>query len=321
MTHFRNEIISEHTINTSSDQLLSTEPLKIFFSYAHEDHAFRSLLGKHLMPFVRSGLVTQWYDGDIHAGAEWAEEVYAHLNTADIILFLVSPDFMNSDFCYHVEMARALERNALKETRAIAILLRPTYWQETLLGDLQVLPRGEMPVSIWHDHDQAFFSIVQDIYAEITLLLSQKWLETSNNFQDAKDYEYALRACQKAIQLNPRNSSAYLNAGTLFWHLRQYEEALTAYEQVIQLEPTNSIAHVSRCYALWNLGHYQLALHACEQAILLQPDNSTLYLIQAQLYELLKVQALQKARQLDGAAIGARRNPAFIAGPSAHHDL
>jgi tetratricopeptide (TPR) repeat protein len=253
------------------------------------------------MPLVRAGFVTQWYDGDIQAGTEWAEEVYAHLNTADIILLLISPDFMNSDFCYHVEMTRALERHTLEEALVIPILLRPTYWKDTLPDKLQVLPRGEKPVSTWRNRDQAFLGIAKDIFAQITLLLSQRWLEQVNTFYDTQQYNHALQASEKAIRFNPKNVSAYLSRGALYWQLKRYEDALDTYERVIELDADNIIAHMSKCYALWVLGRYQIALQSCERAILLHPENTILYLLKGQLHELLRDQAYQKARQLGGA--------------------
>jgi internalin A len=85
-------------------------PVKIFFCYAHEDEALLNKLQAHLRPFQREGLVDLWHDRDINAGREWKEEINRQLDMADIILLLVSPAFMNSDFCYSKEMERALEK-------------------------------------------------------------------------------------------------------------------------------------------------------------------------------------------------------------------
>ena len=280
------------------------EPIKLFFSYAHEDRPFQQALNKHLTPLVRAGFVTPFSDGDIHAGIEWAEEVYHHLNEADIILLLISPDFMNSDFCYHVEMTRALKRHSCEEVRVLPILLRPTYWEHTPLARLQVLPRGGKPVSTSRNRDQVFLDIVSDIFKEMKLLLSQKWLEQSNMLYDTQQHEYALNACEQALLLNPENVSASMSKGALLWHLERYEEALALYEQILLLDPGNSVAQMSKCYALWVLGRYPEALQACERVIFLDPENSLVYLLKGQLHELLRNQAYQKARQLgDGKAL------------------
>ena len=92
-------------------------PIKIFCCYAHEDEALLNKLKAHLKPLQRQGLIDVWHDRDIGAGAEWEQEIKDQLNAAQIILLLVSPDFMDSDYCYGIEMQRAIERHELGEAR------------------------------------------------------------------------------------------------------------------------------------------------------------------------------------------------------------
>src|SRR5713101_6405857 len=98
--------------------------VKIFFCYAHKDEALLNQLKVHLIPLQRQGLIDIWHDRDISAGTEWEQEISQHLNAAQIILLLVSPDFMASAYCYGIEMQRALERHELGEARVIPIILR-----------------------------------------------------------------------------------------------------------------------------------------------------------------------------------------------------
>src|SRR5216684_5186433 len=109
-------------------------PIKIYFSYAHEDEPLLNKLKSHLRPLQRQGLIDVWHDRDISAGTEWEREINQHLNEAEIILLLVSPDFMNSDYCYGVEMKRAIERHERGEARVIPVILRTTIWQVEPLG-------------------------------------------------------------------------------------------------------------------------------------------------------------------------------------------
>src|ERR1051326_8277156 len=95
--------------------------IEIFCCYAREDQILMKSLRKHLMPLQRRGLITIWSDTDIDAGAAWEDEIQKHLNSAHIILLLISRDFIASDYCYSTEMARALERNEQKEARVIPI--------------------------------------------------------------------------------------------------------------------------------------------------------------------------------------------------------
>src|SRR5690348_16403014 len=107
-------------------------PGKIFLCYAREDELLLERLKTHLSPLRRKGLIDIWYDREINAGTKWEEEIDKHLNDANIVLLLISPDFINSDYCYGTEMQRALERDSLGEAIVIPIILRPVHWQAVL---------------------------------------------------------------------------------------------------------------------------------------------------------------------------------------------
>ena len=139
-------------------------PVKIFFCYAHEDDALLKKLKKHLKPLQREGLIELWHDRDISAGSQWEREISEHLNIAQVILLLVSPDFMNSDYCYSKEMRRALERHEQKEAHVIPVILRYVYWQGAL-GQLQALPTDALPITDpdWYDIDRALYNVTEGI--------------------------------------------------------------------------------------------------------------------------------------------------------------
>jgi hypothetical protein len=145
---------------------LTTEPMKdfqVFYSYAHEDERWRKKLETHLSSLKRKGLISGWYDRNIKAGQEWEQEIDTHLNTADIILLLISPDFLASDYCYCTEMKRAMERHEAGVARVIPIILRPVDWQGTPFDKLQVLPTDAKAVTEWSNSDRAFMDIVKGI--------------------------------------------------------------------------------------------------------------------------------------------------------------
>src|SRR5260370_10750841 len=139
-------------------------PITIFFCYARKDETLLNKLKTQLSPLRRQGLIDVWYDRDISAGTEWEQEIKKHLNSAQIVLLLVSPDFMDSDYCYSVEMKRALERHARGETQVIPIILRSVYWQG-VFGNLQALPTDGKPVKgpHWHDLDTALNDVTKGI--------------------------------------------------------------------------------------------------------------------------------------------------------------
>src|ERR1700738_3146302 len=126
-----------------------TKAIEIFYSYAHKDERLRNELDKHLFNMKKQGLITAWYDRDISAGTEWEEEIDTRLNSAQIILLLISSDFLASEYCYSIEMKRALERHDAGEARVIPVLLQPVDWQGAPFKKLQVLPKNAKPVTRW----------------------------------------------------------------------------------------------------------------------------------------------------------------------------
>src|SRR5437588_1709042 len=140
-----------------------TQPIGIFYSYAHEDERLRKQLENHLSPLKQEGLITGWYDRDVRAGTKWASEIEAHLNSARVILLLVSPAFMASDYCTSIEMKRALERDEAGEAHVIPIILRHVDWEKAPFGKLQALPKDAKPVTDWPNRDRAFVDIAKGI--------------------------------------------------------------------------------------------------------------------------------------------------------------
>jgi tetratricopeptide (TPR) repeat protein len=135
--------------------------LKIFYSYARRDKKLRDELARHLSGLQRQGLIAGWYDGEIRAGSEWDTELKKYLNQSDIILLLISPDFVASDYCYCLEMRQALERHERGEARVIPILLRSTDLQGLPFAFLQFLPPDGKPVTRSRDKDDAFTKITE----------------------------------------------------------------------------------------------------------------------------------------------------------------
>lgn len=125
-------------------------PVTLFYSYAHEDEELRNQLDKHLRLLQRQSYLSAWYDRDIHAGSDWANEIDTHLESAQIILLLISADFLASDYCYSVAMQRALERHTTGEARVIPVILRPVDWKhDPTLSSLKALPTDGKPVTTW----------------------------------------------------------------------------------------------------------------------------------------------------------------------------
>jgi len=142
---------------------LSSAPLRLFIAYAREDDELRGRLEKHLSMLTRDGLIAPWHDRKIGPGNEWEGQIDQHLDTADIILLLVSADFLASDYCYDVEATRALGRHAQGSARIVPVILRPADWMHSPLAKLQALPRDGKPVANWANEDEAFLDVVEGI--------------------------------------------------------------------------------------------------------------------------------------------------------------
>lgn len=138
------------------------EPCRVFCCYACEDEIFLRELREHLMSLERGGLVIVQTDTDIDPGREWKREIDRYLDAADIILLLVSPSFIASDYCFN-NMQEAIIRHKQGVSHVIPIIIRPTNWQSTLIGDMECLPKDGKPVSMWQNKDEVILSITEEI--------------------------------------------------------------------------------------------------------------------------------------------------------------
>lgn len=137
--------------------------LRLFYVYAHKDERLRKRLETSLALLRRQGWLHEWHDRKIGAGKEWRGEIATQLEAADIILLLVSPDFLASDYCYDIEMKRALARHEEGTARVVPIIVRTVGWQTTLLEKLQALPKDGKPVDCWAVRDAAWADIEEGI--------------------------------------------------------------------------------------------------------------------------------------------------------------
>jgi len=137
--------------------------LTLFYSYAHKDEHLRKELDKQLSLLKRQGHLSTWYDRNISAGTEWAQEIDTRLNSADILLLLVSADFLASDYCYSIEMKRAMQRHETKAALVIPVILRAVEWEDAPFGKLQALPTDARAVTSWPNRDEAFKDVAGGI--------------------------------------------------------------------------------------------------------------------------------------------------------------
>ena len=135
----------------------------MFVSYSHVDEELRNQLETHLAMLKREGAIDVWHDRRIVPGDKIDPTISEALEEAQVILLLVSPDFLASDYCYDREMQRAMERHEAGEARVLPVILRPCDWMRAPFGKLRATPPDGKPVKKWADIDEAFLQVTQDI--------------------------------------------------------------------------------------------------------------------------------------------------------------
>ncbi len=155
---------------------------KIFIIYARKDKEHKDLLRAHLASLKHRMEI--WDDGLISPGDEWNRRIKEQLETADIILLLVSADLLHSDHC-DVEVKRAVERHAAGEAKVVPIIVRQCVWEEAVFAKLQVLPEDAKPITTWPDRDIVLTEVVKDIWS------------TAENFQEEKKRKAKIEARRK----------------------------------------------------------------------------------------------------------------------------
>ena len=138
-------------------------PQQLYVAYAKPDSHFRAQLALHLIPIERQGKIVFWHDCLILPGQDRTVTIDKMIENADIILVLVSPDLIASDYVYESAVRRALERHEEGSAMVIPILLRPCLWLKTPLCQLQALPENGREIKCWADKDAAWLDVAKGI--------------------------------------------------------------------------------------------------------------------------------------------------------------
>jgi DnaJ-class molecular chaperone len=205
--------------------------INIFYCYAREDKILRDDLEIHLSGLRRQNYIMTWYDREISPGIEWKKEIHTHLNAAHIILLLISPHFMASDYCYGIEMKQALDKHSKGTARVIPIIIRPVDWEDAPFSDLQVLPTNAKPVTSWPNSDEAFWDVAREIRKVTKELRINLCLDQANGFYNLKQYEKALTMFEEVIRLGPNSVGAYVGKGLALHGLQNYRMASVTLDQ------------------------------------------------------------------------------------------
>ncbi|OWP62438.1 hypothetical protein CDA63_14210 [Hymenobacter amundsenii] len=196
------------------------EKLNVFISYSHEDEDYKDKLIKHLITLKRSDAIGTWNDRMITAGEEWDKVIKEELERADIILLLVSIDFLNSNYSNEVELKRAVEKHDSGETVVIPVILRTCDWKNTSFSKIQALPKNGKPVKSFLDEDEALFSIAEGIKLSVKSI--EEKLKKKEN--ERIDLEKA-RNDGKIALIHNYSSDCDIPPNNLHWTGRQKEIA------------------------------------------------------------------------------------------------
>lgn len=143
--------------------MLPAQPVKVFLAYSPEDEEMRDGLMGHLASLTHSGEIKVSDAGRIPSAAGRPEEVDKSLDAAQIILFLVSPGFLASDYFTGGVVERAARRHEAGEALVAPVLLRSCAWEETRLSRFDALPNASRPVVRWSNIDEAFEEVAAGI--------------------------------------------------------------------------------------------------------------------------------------------------------------
>ncbi len=141
--------------------------VKVFISYAHKDEQYKNALVEHMSGLIRANIIEEWNDRKVVPGKDWEREISSNLEESEIILFLISSAFMNSDYCMGVEVETALKRHKERRARLVPIVIRPVIWSESELSKIQGLPKDARAISTWDNDDEAWVDVVRGLKKHI----------------------------------------------------------------------------------------------------------------------------------------------------------
>ncbi len=139
------------------------EPLKVFISYSHKDKHMKDKLIAHMNSLIRQKYISLWFDNMILPGKEIDKEVLSALQSSQIVLLLLSADYLTSDYCYQVEMEEAMVLRDKKKLEIVPILLRPVDLKGTPIDNLMTLPEDRKAVTLFNNQDKAYKNVAEGI--------------------------------------------------------------------------------------------------------------------------------------------------------------
>ena len=334
--------------------LTSTRTIKLFFAHSNSpyDERLRKNLESHLSSLQPLKVSINWQKNQKLAGRNWKQESYQYLNTSQMIILLVSPDFLAADDCRNIT-SRAIEQHNAGKASVIPVKLRPIdNWQATPFGHLQCLPYNGEPITsrFWPRQDDAFVNIVEKIREEVEKIQEdQRQLQLIREQQKSEFFASIncwisnhslnriirginlrtfllgiaasvigvaalLGFCSYSLEMQVNN---LLSQGQDKLDRQDYQGASEDYTEAIKIAPKNINAYIKRGHARHFLKDYQAAIKDYNQAIQIAPKNVQAYIKRGDArYSLKKYQAAiddyTKAIRLSPDSVDAYKNRGFV---------
>ncbi len=263
--------------------------LKVFITYAHKNTEAKDKLITYLAVMKQNGLIDVWHDNEILPGDKWRDAIFTNLADSDILLYLTCPYSLASENC-NKELTAALNPNI----RVIPIILEHCDWENHQLSEFQALPEGVKPINEWQPESKGWKSVVDGIRKVVEEMQSQLqpsptiaseeikilsyWIVEKGNFMMMlKQFDRAIAAYSRAIELNPKNAGAYNYRGVAYGVKGEHDLAIKDFNRSIQLNPNDAEVYYNRGVAYDMKSHVGHAFKNYTKAIQLDPDLAKAY--------------------------------------------
>ena len=169
--------------------MATNQSVTLFISYAHRDEELKSQLDKHLTPLKLQKVIDKWSDRQIEGGQDWAHQIDSNLKSADIILLLVSPDFVSSDYCAGIELKAAMTRYRDGDAIVVPVILEPCDWKWLEFGKLQATPKDGKAITDWANINSAFLDVTNTIRQVAQGLLDKRQKKLDETLAASERYK------------------------------------------------------------------------------------------------------------------------------------
>lgn len=225
--------------------------VKVFYSYCHIDEPYKKKLETVLSTLRQNNIIEEWHDRKILPGQVLDIEIKYHLEKAELILLLISPDFMNSNYCHNIEMKLALLRRELGLCDVIPIIIRPTDLKGTNLDGLLSLPTDRKPVIHWNKSDLAFDDITEGIRKAVSHLCEKKY--------SLKSTSERLLKIINSFEKNDGFCKVFLDSLSESSLIYAYENSLLESKLLGEENERDSVKYLKRKYKTFRSYHNNLS--------------------------------------------------------------